>query len=136
MFIFEIGMKSKRILKFYFNAEGLNRALDRIILNYACSSSDCNRGCEYYAERISALIGVKSKLSEFYAYLDRVLGEMKEEEREVLCYYANLRVGIKKLPDERRRGIKRAVMKFTRHARFIDRFAEGVKLVYEYYCLM
>ena len=129
-------MKSKRILKFYFNAEGLNKALDRIILNYACSSSDHMKSGEYYAERIGRLIAVKSKLSEFYAYLDGVLGGFKEGEREVLSYYANLRFGIKRLPDDRRRAIKSAVMKFVRHARFLDRFAEGVKLVNEYYCLI
>ena len=129
-------MKSKRILKFYFNAEGLNRSLDRIILNCACSSYDYIGGGERYAQRISELIGVKSKLSVFYAYLDGVLGGLKEEERQELCYYANLRIGIKRLPDERRRGIKRSVMKFVRHARLIDRFSEEVKLVYEYYCLI
>ena len=123
-------------MKFYFNAEGLNKALDRIILNYACSSFECSKSVEYYVERIGRLIAVKSKLSEFYAYLDGVLGGFKKEEREALSYYANLRFGIKRLPDEICRAIKSAVMKFVRHARQLDRFAEGVKLVNEYYCLM
>ena len=129
-------MKSKRLLRFYFKADELDRALDNLILNYACRSADCAKGGEFYAERIIVLIGAKEGLSELWHYLEGVISELKEDEVQTLKSYALLRFGIKKLDADSQKRIKCAVIKFTRHARSLERYAEGVRLVGEYYCLM
>ena len=126
----------KRLLRFYFNADELERALDNLIIMHACRSADCVKGGEYYAERILAVIGAKGKLSELWQYLDGVISALKSDEVQTLKAYALLRYGIRKLDEDRQREIKRAVIKFSRHARSLERFDEGIKLVGEYYCLM
>lgn len=127
-------MKSKRILKFYFGADGLEQVLDRIILRFAISP-DCERGGEFYTERVLRLVNCKVELSKLWAYLDGVARGLTERDLSALSEYAFLRYGIRRLDDIKRRDIKRAVMKFTRRARGLGRFAEGLRLVNEYYCL-
>lgn len=137
MFSFEGSlMKSKRLIRFYFAADNLNRALDNLITYNACNTEDFERGGGFYADKIIRIIGVKSELTRLWGYLDGVMGELNAHERDVLEFYGGLRVGIKKFPDEKRREIKRVVVKFTRHARFIDRYGEGLKFLKEYYCLL
>lgn len=126
----------KRLLRFYFNAEELERALGNLIITHACRSADCAKGGEYYAQKILAVIGAKEQLSELWRYLNGAISELKDEEVQTLKDYALLRCGIRKLNEAKQREIKRAVIKFSRHARSLERYAEGVRLVGEYYCLM
>ena len=128
-------MKSKQLLRFYFYADGLNKALDNLILKYACSEDYC-RGGEFYADRICDVIWAKQRLCELWKYLDGVVDGLTAGEREVLRYYGAMRGGTGRLSEDSRREIKRVTVKFTRHARNIGRFAEGVKLVKKYYCLI
>lgn len=128
-------MKSKQLLKFYFYADGLNRALDNLILKYACNT-DYSLGGEYFADKICGVIGAKQRLSELWGYLDKVMGEFSDSEREVLRFYGAMRGGTARLSEDSRREIKRVTVKFTRHARYIGRFGEGVRLVKKYYCLI
>lgn len=129
-------MKSKQLIKFYFSAESINEALDNLILDKALKSANYGRSCEYYAERIFALIDAKEELSRLWGYLDGVVSSLTERERSVLRYYGRLRTGLSGLTLARAKEVKRVTVKFTRHARLIGRYGEGVRLVKKYYCLM
>lgn len=129
-------IKSKRLLRFYFNADGLENALNNLIVTYACRSADSARDGEYWAERIILLIEAKKSLSALWSYLDKVISPFKDEEVETLKEYALLHCGTSALDDKRRREIKRVLIKFVRHVRLLEKFAEGVRLVGEYYCLL
>ncbi len=125
-------MKSKRILKFYFSADKLNGALDALIMAHACKFSG---GGEKYAEKIIKIIEAKRELSELWNYLDGVIGKLSESERRTLEFYGNLRVGIRRLGGDRVREIKRATIKFRRHASRLEKFNPALKLADEYFCL-
>lgn len=129
-------MKSKRILKFYFFADGLNVALDNYIMKLAVSSGDHVRGGEYFAQRICALIEEKSVLGKLWQYLDGVLGGFSEREKRVLRFYGATRRGITSFNAAERREIKRVTVKFSRHAAGLARFAKGLELLGKYYCLL
>ena len=129
-------MKSKRLLKFYYSADSLNRALDNLITGSALASADCGKSGDFYAEKIIEIIAAKKKLDELWRYLDGVMGGFSEEEGKVLRYYAQMRGGTARLPEGVARGIKRVTVKFARRARNAERFDEGIRLVGEYYSLM
>ena len=129
-------MKSKQLLKFYFSAESMNRALDNLITKNALSSADCGRDGEYYAQKICKLIGAKRELSLLWGYLDGVLKTFDESEKKVLRFYGALRGGTSKLSAQNKKEIKRVTVKFARRARCLQSYAEGVRLVGEYYCLI
>lgn len=129
-------MKSKQLIRFYFSAGSINKALDNLILDRALKSANYGRSCEYYTERILALIDAKEELSKLWNYLDGVLSSLTQKERAVLKFYAGLRIGLSKLSEARAKEVKRVTVKFTRHARFLGRFGEGVRLVKKYYCLI
>ena len=129
-------MKSKRILRFYFKADELERALDNLIFMCACRSADCSKSADYYAKKILKLVAAKGELSGLWRYLDGVVSALKEGERETLKEYSLMRCGIARLDEPRRREIKSAVVKFVRHARALERFEEGLRLVGEFYCLI
>lgn len=129
-------MNGKRLLKFYFGADGLNRALDNIMIKHAMSSGDYLRGGEYYAEKIFAVISAKDELSKLWRYLDGVIASFKDSEKKVLKFYGGMRGGIAKLSQEERREIKRVTVKFSRRARSVERFESAVNLVKKYYCLI
>jgi len=129
-------MKSKQIIRFYFSADEINKALDNLILDKALKSANFGRSCEYYAERILALIGAKEELSKLWNYLDGVISSLTARERAVLKFYGESRVGLAGLTPSCMREVKRVTVKFARHARNIGRYGEGVKLVKRYYCLM
>lgn len=129
-------MYGKRLIRFYFAADKLNGALDNLIIKNALNTRDYIRGGEFYAERIIDIIGIKCELSRLWEYLDKVMAGLAEGERMVLEFYGGTRTGIKNLPDDWRREIKRTVVKFTRHARFIARYGEGVRLVKKFYALL
>ncbi len=128
-------MKVKKVLRFYFYADRLEKAFDGIIYRSALGSASIAES-ERCAEKICGLIGEKQKLSRFWAYLDKVLCGFTQSERSALGRYASLRCGIKKLGDEERRAIKRAAVKFKRRARRIESFAEALGLVGKYYSLI
>lgn len=129
-------MKSKRILKFYFFADGLNGALDNYIMKLAVSSGDPVRGGEYFARKICSIIEEKSALGELWQYLDGVLGAFSKSEKRILRFYGATRRGISSFTQAERREIKRVTVKFSRHAAGLARFAQGLELLGKYYCLL
>lgn len=129
-------MKSKQLIRFYFSAGAINRALDNLILNEALKSANFLRSGDYYAERVLALIDAKSELGALWNYLDGVMATLKEGEKAVLEFYGGMRTGLSKLTEERAKEVKRVTVKFTRRARRIERFEKGVRLVKKYYCLI
>ena len=129
-------MKSKQLIRFYFSAEFLNEALDNLILADAVKSANYQKSGEYYFERISKVIEAKSRLSELWKYLDGIISRFNGHDKAVLKYYALLRTGVSRLNTESVKEIKRVTVRFTRRARYIERFGEGVELVKKYYCLM
>lgn len=129
-------MKSKKLLRFYFASEELNRALDNFIVKAAYDSGGLAGGGLIYAERICALIRAKRELGELWGYLDRVIGGLAEEERLILAKYGRMRRGISKVEESERRAIRRAAVKFSRHARRLGKYTEGIRLVGEYYSLL
>lgn len=128
-------MKSKQLIRFYFSAGNINKALDNLILDKALKSVNWWKSCEYYAERILSLIGAKEELSKLWNYLDGVVASLTKRERAVLMYYGGLRAGLTKLTPARAKEVRRVAVKFTRRARLVGRYGEGVRLVKEFYCL-
>ncbi len=128
-------MKSKRLLKFYFSVDELNASLDGLITFYALKSMESCVGMGGCDEKIIKIAEAKTALGKLWRYLDGVIVGFRAEEREVLKYYAELRTGAKREPAGTFRKIKRVTVKFARRARFTERYAEGVRLVNEYYCL-
>lgn len=128
-------MKSKRLIKFYFSADKLNRALDNLITQNALASADGFYSGEFYAERILELICAKKELNALWRHLDGAISGLPENDKNVLRYYGNLRGGTAKLPPETVREIKRVTIKFKRRVRNTERVAEGIRLVYGFYTL-
>lgn len=91
---------------------------------------------EHRFEKIIKIIEKKKELSKFWQYLDGVMSGIEGSERTVLNFYGKYRLGVLKLGEERKREIKRVVLKFRRRARFLERYEEGIKLVNEYYALL
>lgn len=129
-------MKSKQIIRFYFSADSLNGAMDNLITQNALSSAHYDKCVEYYADKICALIGAKQRLGELWQYLDGVMSEFAESERNVLRFYGAMRGGFSKLSAANRKEIKRVTVKFVRKAKSLGRYEKAIKLVGEYYCLI
>lgn len=130
-------MKRKRLLRFYFFSDSLNAALDNLITETALVSMNGERGGEYYAEKICGLLGVKCNLSELWNYLDGVMRGFTEKETAALKYYGATREGLSVIPENARRAVRSAAMKFTRKARHIYKYPRGIELVNaSYYCLI
>ncbi|MDE7181774.1 MAG: hypothetical protein K2O41_01905 [Clostridia bacterium] len=127
-------MKVKKILRFYFSAESLERAFDNLITRYALASAE--RGGEESAERILRVLGEKDELAKLWRYIDTVVPTLPPAEQSALKEYAALRCGIKRISDEKRKLLRRSVIKFTRRARRLESFIEGLRLVAKYYCLI
>lgn len=108
------AVKIKSIMKFYFWAGSLDRALDNIVTRLALSAGqDVYTGCEEYFEKICRVLEDKQKLSELWARLDGVMRNMTEKDNATLQRYAAARTGIK---DDEKREIHRAAVKFARRA--------------------
>ncbi len=88
-------MKRKALFKFYFAADELNGALDRIIAAAALHCGETT--AESAAQRISEIIQVKICLGGLWDYLDGIMCGLTERERLVLKFYGNMRTGIKRL---------------------------------------
>ena len=119
-------MKVKLLLKFYFNAAAVNGWLDRLIEYRACKLG------VYEFNKVTELIEDKKRLCSLMDYLEGKFAKLTKKDIATLCFYANLRVGIRRLEDEKRREIKRAVMKFTRKLTYIERHEEEVKTLKNY----
>jgi len=129
-------MNCKQLLKFYFFAESLDKALNDLIMRSACDYDEFMRGCEYGADKICGLIEEKCRLGELWEYLDGIMGTFSVGERKILKFYGGLRTGTSRLKEEWRREIKRVTVKFVRRARGLGRFGEGMGLVKRYFCLI
>lgn len=107
-------MKIKRLMRFYFFAGSLNKTLDDIIMNIACSSgADVYCGGLVYAERIAEIVQAKESLARLWARLNGVMEKLTERDRNTLKLYGALRVGPR---GEIKKEIHRAAVKFTRRA--------------------
>lgn len=124
------------MLRFYFNADKLNGAADNLMMRYACIAAGAEGGGEFYAEKILKLIAVKDVLAEFWSYLNGVVGKIPPADVEILRRYCLMRTGISRLPDNSRKEIKKALIKFTRRARFAERFAQAEEVINEFYSLI
>lgn len=129
-------MKLKRILKFYFSAEKLNKSLDGTITRYALASADYSVSAESCAEKICAVIETKKAFSQLYDYINGIMCKFGADEVKTLEYYANLRGGILKLPEGARREFKRVLTKFSRKGSGIERFKEGLRAVDAYFAVL
>lgn len=129
-------MRTKRILRFYFKADEFERALQNLILADACRSADYTKEGNFYAQRIINLISAKQSLAKLWEYLDGVLGGFTDGEKLTMKEYALSRTGISRLRESRKREIKRTLIKFTRRARRLKNFGEGIRVVNRYYCLV
>ena len=123
-------MKPKKILRFYFGADSLNRAFDNLI---TVNAFDFGSNTFKTAERLCSVIGEKMGLERLWSYLDGVLATFSETEREVLSDYALRRTPLK---ESERKPIKRAVIKFTRRARRLGEFDGDVAILKKYFNLI
>lgn len=128
-------MKIKKLLRFYYSAGSLNKALDNIILRAALSSgADTYSGCEKFAEKMAAVIEDKTKLADLWARLNLVLGAMTERDRVTLKRYAAARCGADGGDNKE---IHRAVVKFSRRASGLLKGAEEeYRILCAYRCLI
>ena len=122
---------TKKILRFYFGADSLERAFENLIFNKAF---DFEADTLETADRLCSIIGEKMKLEKLWGYLDGVISSFSGEERDALCLYSSRRGT--PLSDSERRVAKRAVIKFTRHARRLKEFSDGISILKKYYCLI
>ncbi len=126
-------MKVKRLLKFYFCADGLDGALNNLImrraLNLECSALAA-------AEGICDLLEEKSELSRLWGYMNRVMAGMPRGEAETLKSYALLRTGFSRLTEDMRKEYKRVTVKYFRRARNVVRYEKAIELINKYYCLI
>ena len=122
---------TKKILRFYFGADSLERAFDNLILSKAFN---------FYAdtletaERLCDVIGEKMKLERLWAYLDGIISTFSETERGVLASYSTrLRPPIN---GEERREVNRTVIKFVRRAKRLGEFEDNISVMKKYFCLI
>ncbi len=129
-------MKIKRLLKFYFSADELEYALNRLINWYALRSVN-GEECDEIIDRILAVTDDKYGLSVLWNALDGAVSKLTEADRETLARYAAMRVGVNHLADGERREIHRAVVKFSRRAKSaIERTLPQYKILCSYYNLL
>lgn len=124
-------MKIKLLLKFYFNAAYLNEWMNRLITFNACKTE-----CEASFEKVTSLIEDKQALCNLMNYLEGKFERLTKRDMMALKRYAELRVSVRKLGDEERRDIKRAVMKFTRKLTYIERHKEEVQTLKNYRAIL
>lgn len=128
-------MEIKRLLRFYFTADKLDKALNNLIAQKAVASAQYGSSVEIIGQKMCVLIEVKQELSELWDYLDSVIKPLSKEDQETLYLYGTSRVSLKHQSPEIKRKIKKSVMKFTRHARNLDRHERGAQLLNRYYGL-
>ena len=133
MFVFclERGVKPKKILRFYFGADSLERAFDNLITSKAF---DTEGDALENAEKICLIIDEKMRLERLWTYLDGIISILSGEEKSVLMHYSARRVPA--IGEAERRAVRRAVIKFTRRARRLNDFEEAFNILKKYYCLI
>ncbi len=114
-------MKTKLLLRFYFYADGVERAIDNLIIAVACSGANA----EQTAEKIIYLRECKDRLSELWAYLDNVVSGF-DTEADILRGYIE---GREDIGDK---ALKRVLMRFRRHAAGAERFKDALALLRRY----
>lgn len=124
-------LKLKKVLRFYFSADKLERTINGLIMKYACAAD-----CQSSAERICTLIEEKIELSVFWNYIDGIMRGLSDEERNSLREYAFMRVALKKQPDDIYKRIKRAAAKLKRRATRVENFTRGAELADKYNCIL
>ena len=129
-------MKSKRLIKFYFCADKLNEAMDRLILAAACGSANNIYNCEECADKVVGLIEAKYTLSGLWNYLDGVMKGFSGEDKGVLYGYAFSRGGWARLGRERGNAVRKVVVRFMRRAKYLERYSSGAELLDKFYALM
>ena len=108
-------MKIKNLMKFYFFADSLNRALDGVIMRVAFKAGrDAYRGGEAYFNEMAAVVEIKGELSDFWARLDGIMEGLTERDRRTLKVYAAARTAFE---GEGKREVHRALVKFSRRAK-------------------
>lgn len=125
-------MTSKRLLKFYFCADGIEGALDRLILREACDPSHCADAL-HCAERVQSLVLAKVSLSALWAYIDNVMGQFGEGDRSLLFKYALSCGGFEGVEGATHNAVRRTVVRFMRRARRLGDYAGALALV-DCYC--
>lgn len=130
----ETAMKIKRVLKFYFYCDSLNKAINNLILRRALSS--CGKSGEEVAEDILTVICEKQELGGLYAYLDGIMKKLPERDYNRLFRYAGMRTGIKSLPEAERNAVRSAAAKFVRRARSLLSYTRGLEVLGRYYPLI
>ena len=122
-------------MRFYFFADELERALDRLALAAACRSGGSGRTGDYWAERIAVITDKKDKLNALWVYLNSVVSAFGREEKEFLKKYAAYRGGGRRdaLEDSL---LKRVAVKFKRRAVRIENFKEELRTLKDCYCLI
>lgn len=127
----------KKVIRFYFSAGSLKSALDGLICSVAASSWKEPFGGERTFDRVTALIGVKEVLSHFWARLNGVMEKLPVSDVLALKKYSALRVGTTNLPQEERRKIHSALIKFKRRAgRVLSACGDAYKCVCAYYAII
>lgn len=121
-------MKTKKILRFYFSADSLEKAFDNLIINKACDKYSDSLDT---AEALCSIIGDKIQLERLWAYLDGILSGFSEEERKILSDYS---ARCAHRGDEK--AVKRTVIKFTRRAHRLEEFQNEISVLNKYYCLI
>ena len=124
-------MKPKKILRFYFGADSLERAFDNLIMGKALNFEG---DALETAERLCSVIGEKIRLKELWNYLDGVFLTMPEEDKKALINYSSRRDI--PLSDTEWKAAKRAVIKFMRRARRLEDFTDDFTILKKYYCLI
>lgn len=127
-------MKIKKILRFYFGADSLERAFDNLINKYVLSSMSAP--CIDCASGIIDILEEKNSLANLWGYIDGVLKSFNASDLTALEEYAHLRCGLKSLSDAKRKGIRRAVIKFRRRAHRLESFADSYRTVAKYYAVI
>ena len=128
-------MKVKRILRFYYYCDSLEKALDNLILKKALAAGEYSTG-QKSAEFILSVIEEKKKLSDLWLYIDGIMHKLDGADRVSLKCYAAARGSVESFNEVVRKEWRRAAVKFRRRARRIEEYAEGLKLVGKYYCLL
>lgn len=119
----------KKLLRFYYSAEGVNDALDGVISRLAFSSWRDPYGGEHSFDEVSRVVEIKAELSGLWAELNGVISAMTERDRQSLERYARLKTGIGALGEGERKELHRVLVKFTRRlGTLLERRSGAVEL--------
>lgn len=104
----------KKLIKFYYGADGVNAALDGVVRLIALSSWRDAYGGEHAFEEAGRIVGIKAELSALWADLDGVMGGLSAGDALVLEKYSKGRPSEYYGDPDGCRALRRALMKFKR----------------------